>query len=279
MSLRRRRRCCTDVDLAVPRALDHRRARRLGQRQDHAAAGHRRIRAAAGRARCGWRGQVIDGPGRHVPPERRRLGYVAQEGALFPHLTVAGNVGFGLRRRAARPGPGGRSCSSWSACAGSAGATRTSCPAASSSGWRWPAPWPSTRRWCCSTSRSRRWTPRCAPACGPTSPACCATTGTSVVLVTHDQQEALSMADQVAVLRDGRVAQVGSPRRSTPTRSIPGWPRSSARPTWSTPRFAGRPRHGARPAHRDHDDPGRAGVLVRPEQIATWRLVFRRPGP
>src|SRR6202000_2398348 len=35
---------------------------------------------------------------------------------------------------------------------------------------------------------------------------------TAVVLVTHDQQEALSMADQVAVLRDGRVAQAGSPR-------------------------------------------------------------------
>jgi len=35
----------------------------------------------------------------HVPPERRRIGYVPQEGALFPHLTVAGNVGFGLARR------------------------------------------------------------------------------------------------------------------------------------------------------------------------------------
>jgi iron(III) transport system ATP-binding protein len=39
--------------------------------------------------------------------------------------------------------------------------------------------------------------------------------GTSALLVTHDQAEALSLADTVAVLRDGRVVQHGSPRRST----------------------------------------------------------------
>jgi ABC-type sulfate/molybdate transport systems ATPase subunit len=39
-----------------------------------------------------------------LPPEERRLGYVPQDSALFSHLDVAGNVGFGLRRaeRAAR---------------------------------------------------------------------------------------------------------------------------------------------------------------------------------
>ena len=49
-------------------------------------------------------GTVVSLPGTHVPPERRRVGVVPQEGALFPHLTVAGNVGFGLprRRRGAR---------------------------------------------------------------------------------------------------------------------------------------------------------------------------------
>src|SRR5580692_10680209 len=36
---------------------------------------------------------VVDGPGKHVPPEKRRIGYVPQEGSLFPHLTVAANVG------------------------------------------------------------------------------------------------------------------------------------------------------------------------------------------
>jgi iron(III) transport system ATP-binding protein len=35
----------------------------------------------------------------HLPPEKRSIGYVAQEGALYPHLSVAGNVSFGLPRR------------------------------------------------------------------------------------------------------------------------------------------------------------------------------------
>src|SRR5215211_2005761 len=52
-------------------------------------------RPDAGCIRLGDR--VLYEYGRSVPPERRRIGYVAQEGALFPHLTVADNVGFGLR--------------------------------------------------------------------------------------------------------------------------------------------------------------------------------------
>jgi iron(III) transport system ATP-binding protein len=41
---------------------------------------------------------LVDGPGAYLAPERRRIGYVPQEGSLFPHLTVAGNVGFGTPR-------------------------------------------------------------------------------------------------------------------------------------------------------------------------------------
>ena len=44
-------------------------------------------------------GQVVDGGqsrGR-VPPERRHIGFVPQDGALFPHLTVHGNVRSGCR--------------------------------------------------------------------------------------------------------------------------------------------------------------------------------------
>ncbi|MFT3803958.1 MAG: ABC transporter ATP-binding protein [Burkholderiaceae bacterium] len=49
-------------------------------------------------------GRVLSRPGSQVAPEKRRVGMMFQDYALFPHLTVAGNVGFGLRRcdRAAR---------------------------------------------------------------------------------------------------------------------------------------------------------------------------------
>lgn len=42
-------------------------------------------------------GQLVSSANKHVPPERRRIGMVFQDYALFPHLSIAGNVGFGLR--------------------------------------------------------------------------------------------------------------------------------------------------------------------------------------
>jgi len=43
------------------------------------------------------RGEPVSRPGRTAPPEQRRVGFVFQDYALFPHLTVAQNVGFGLK--------------------------------------------------------------------------------------------------------------------------------------------------------------------------------------
>ena len=39
-------------------------------------------------------GVLVDGPGAYLPPERRRIGYVFQAGGLFPHLSVADNIGI-----------------------------------------------------------------------------------------------------------------------------------------------------------------------------------------
>jgi ABC-type Fe3+/spermidine/putrescine transport system ATPase subunit len=65
------------------------------------------------------RGEVVSRPGRTAPPEARRVGFVFQDYALFPHLSVADNVGFGLKGLASaeRPSPArsrrGRSCCCW----------------------------------------------------------------------------------------------------------------------------------------------------------------------
>lgn len=53
----------------------------------------------AGTIRLG--GTLLSSTQLHLPPERRRVGMMFQEYALFPHLTAAQNVGFGLRRDAA----------------------------------------------------------------------------------------------------------------------------------------------------------------------------------
>ncbi len=45
-------------------------------------------------------GQPVSRPGKTVPPETRRIGMVFQDFALFPHLSVSDNVGFGLRKMA-----------------------------------------------------------------------------------------------------------------------------------------------------------------------------------
>jgi ABC-type branched-subunit amino acid transport system ATPase component len=73
---------------------------------------------------------------------KRDMGMVFQAYSLFPHMTVV------------QSRPAG---------------TRTSSPAGSSSGSRWLARWPSSRRYSCSTSRCRRWTPRSARSSGTRS--------------------------------------------------------------------------------------------------------------
>ena len=65
--------------------------------------------------------------------------------------------------------------------------------------------------------------------------------GTTFVYVTHDQEEALTMSDRLAVLRDGRLMQVGTPSEVYSRRPTPTSPGSSVPPTCtrlSSPRWA-----------------------------------------
>jgi osmoprotectant transport system ATP-binding protein len=98
---------------------------------------------------------LIDGAdvvGQPGPALRRRIGYVFQEVGLFPHLTVAQNIGvtpslldWPADRIAARI----ETCWIWSTCpATSARVCRPRCRAASASGSAWPGPWRPSRRSC-----------------------------------------------------------------------------------------------------------------------------------
>ena len=151
-----------------------------------------------------------------VPPERREMGLVFQSYALWPHMTIRQNTEYGLRlrkvaqgrargrrRRRGDDGDGHR--------AASRTATPRNCRAASSSGWRWPGCWPSTRRCCCSTSHSRTSTHGCVSRCAQSSSGIHRDFGSTIVFVTHDQWEAMTLATRIAVMFEGRLQQIGSP--------------------------------------------------------------------
>ena len=90
---------------------------------------------------------------------------------------------------------------------------RRSSRAASASGSRSRARSSTARACCCSTSRSARSTSSCARRCRSSSSASSSEVGITFVYVTHDQDEALSMSDRLAVFNRGRIEQVGTPAR------------------------------------------------------------------
>jgi iron(III) transport system ATP-binding protein len=157
-------------------------------------------------------GREVTGPRRALPPEERRIGYVTQEGNLFPHLTVAANITFGLPRRARRAR---RRVAELLEMVGLDGPYADRYPHELSGGQqqrvalaRALAPEPEIMLLdepFTALDVDLREATREAVA------AALAAAGTTTLLVTHDQEEALSMADRVAVMRDGRIAQLAPP--------------------------------------------------------------------
>jgi iron(III) transport system ATP-binding protein len=155
-------------------------------------------------------GTTLDDGRTYLAPERRSIGYVPQEGALFPHLSVEGNVGFGLSRAERR----GETVRTMLEMVGIAPLAKR-LPHELSGGEQ--------QRVALARALARR--PQALLLDEPFSSLDATLRGrvreevhnllreqgVTSVLVTHDQEEALSLADSVAVLRDGRIVQQGAP--------------------------------------------------------------------
>lgn len=156
-------------------------------------------------------GERLSGPGVHVAPERRRIGYLAQEGALFPHLSVGNNIAFGLPAR----GDHGPRVAELLEMVGLPAAYAARSPRYLSGGEQQRV----------ALARTLAPEPRLVLLDEPFSALdaglrqgvrqavadALRLVGATAVLVTHDQGEALSMGDEVAVLRDGHVVQIADP--------------------------------------------------------------------
>jgi iron(III) transport system ATP-binding protein len=157
-------------------------------------------------------GTVLAEPGRELPPEERSIGFVFQDYALFPHLTVAENVAFGLRR--VPRGERGWQVAEALASVGletHAGAY----PHMLSGGQqqrvalaRALAPRPQAllldEAFASLDARLRDQV-------RDDTLHVLQTSGIPALVVTHDAEEAMFMADRIALMREGRVVQVGKP--------------------------------------------------------------------
>ncbi|MEO3430301.1 ABC transporter ATP-binding protein [Pelagibius sp. CAU 1746] len=157
-------------------------------------------------------GEVVAGEGRERPPEERSVGLVFQDYALFPHLSVADNVAFGLRRlaaaeRRARVGE----------------ALKLVGMAASAEAY--PHMLSGGQQQRVALARALAPRPRVMLLDEPFSNLdarlrqqvrddtlhVLKQSGTTTLMVTHDPEEAMFMADRIALMRDGRMVQQGTP--------------------------------------------------------------------
>jgi iron(III) transport system ATP-binding protein len=156
-------------------------------------------------------GRVVEGQGVHVPPEARSVGLMFQDFALFPHLTVAENVGFGLRidkaEKARRVGELLEKVD------------------LSGFGPKHPHQLSGGEQQRVALARALAPNPRVMLMDEPFSGLdnrlrdgirdrtleLLKEAGTAVLLVTHEPDEAMRMADEIALMRAGRIVQKGAP--------------------------------------------------------------------
>ena len=97
----------------------------------------------------------------------------------------------------------------WCGSSISATGCRANSPAASSSAWRWRARWSSAPMCCCSTSRLSNLDAKLREDVRIEIRELQRKLGLTTVMVTHDQEEALTMADRLVVMSEGRIRQIG----------------------------------------------------------------------
>ncbi|MBK5417863.1 ABC transporter ATP-binding protein [Pseudomonas sp. TH31] len=157
-------------------------------------------------------GQILVDGTHSVPAHQRLIGYVPQDGALFPHMSVAANIGFGL----ADKGPARQD---------RIAELMDSVALDSNMAKRWPHELSGGQQQRVALARALAQQPRLMLLDEPFSALdtglraamrkmvarLLADAGVTTILVTHDQSEALSFADQLAVMRQGRLVQSGHP--------------------------------------------------------------------
>ncbi|WP_247301649.1 ABC transporter ATP-binding protein [Bradyrhizobium sp. 179] len=149
-----------------------------------------------------------------APPYRRNIGMVFQNYALFPHLTVAENIGFPLKQRGVPRAERARLL-----------AEALELVQLPGYGGRYPRQLSGGQQQRVAVARAIVFKPRLLLLDEPLGALdkqlrenlqiemrrLHAELGITFVLVTHDQDEALTMSDRIAVMNDGKIAQIGSP--------------------------------------------------------------------
>ncbi len=157
-------------------------------------------------------GHVVSANDCHLPAEKRRIGMVFQDYALFPHLSVAANVGFGLRRSASAERK--RRVAELLHTVGLAGQQE-----------RFPHELSGGQQQRVALARALAPAPDLLLLDEPFSNLdvdlrerlshevreIIKQTGTTAILVTHDQHEAFAIADEIGLMHGGRIQQWDTP--------------------------------------------------------------------